>query len=246
MKMNKKAFIISFLGAVTMCVSVVIWHKSKDADFSEEENTKRAQIFSQERLEAEEVNDLPLEAVTKKKSVFEEEAADTGEIPEPELIRKFKSMQAKVFKDESDKAYLKRLLSDSKYLQQLSNYLRDAQSIQNPSFRENQNLAIDFILEALNADASASAEQAIFDVIQDSQVEDVQLKLNLREMLAGVKADLLYQASAVKPELIPQIEQVLPGPVSQKIWKNVQKQHAENLASSEIEKQARVASQKRD
>lgn len=164
-----------------------------------------------------------------------------GILPQPEVIQKFKVIQAKVFKTDEDQRHLKAMISDSVYLLQLGGYLRDLQSVHKSEFKENQNAVIDLLLEALKNGDAQSAQQAILDVIQDSQVEDEKLALNTRELLGGVKAELLYQSSSIKPELSQQIERVLPGPISQKIWKNVQEQQADNLALSETELQARSA-----
>jgi hypothetical protein len=164
-----------------------------------------------------------------------------GFIPRPEVIHEFKTLQAKIFKTDQDLAQLKKVRQNSALLFELAEYLRNIESVKNPEFRENQNIAIDILVEALKVEGSNAAETAIFEIIKDPQIENSALEMSTRESLAGVKADILYQASSLKPELFSQVESVLPGPVSQKIWKNIQQKQSENLAESESERQSRVA-----
>lgn len=161
--------------------------------------------------------------------------------PKPEQLKTFKTIQAKVFRNKEDEKKWKRLLSDSKYILELSEYLKNIPKIEPQDFKDSQNAVIDFLVEALKSGDSVAAESAILEVIKDSQVEDEKIAQPARELLAGVKADLLYQSSSVKPQLVSQIENALPGPVSQKIWKNVQQQQADNLALSEAELNQRLA-----
>lgn len=162
-----------------------------------------------------------------------------GTLPQPEILQQFKTIQAKIFKSDEEQKNLKQMMTDSTYIRQLGDYLRDIQSVNKEEFKANQNTVIDFLVEALNSGEVHAAEQAILDVIKDTQVEDEKLSMNTRELLGGVKADLLYQSSAIRPEFAEQFARILPGPVSQKIWENVKRQQEENLALSEIELQAR-------
>lgn len=167
--------------------------------------------------------------------------SNAASLPKPEMIKDFKFLQAKVFRNEEDEKKWKKLISDTKYIQQLSLYLKNLPNLDPQEFKANQNGVIDLLIEALRAGDTASAEQAILEVIKDAQVEDAQLAQNTRELLAGVKAELLYQSSSLKPQLAAQFDSILPGPVSQKIWKNVQQQQSDNLALSEAEIQDRIA-----
>lgn len=174
-------------------------------------------------------------------SIVKKEMAPASVLPQSERIQKFKVIQAKVFKSKDDQANLKKMLLDSKYLFELGLYLKTLQNIEGEDFKDNQNAVMDLLVEALKAGDSQVAEQAILGIIKDPQVEDEKIPLKSRELLAGVKAELLYQSSSIKPALSEQFEKVLPGPVSQKIWKNVQQQQADNLALSSYEMQTRMA-----
>lgn len=164
-----------------------------------------------------------------------------GEFPQPEVIQKFKVIQAKVFRSADDEKQWKIMISDSRHLLQLGQYLKDLKSIDSEDFKANQNAAIDLLIAALKGGDAATAEQAILEVIKDAQVEDDKLAQSSRDLLGGIKAELLYESSSIKPELAEQLEKILPGPVSQKIWKNVQQQQADNLALSEADLQERIA-----
>lgn len=179
--------------------------------------------------------------VAEASGVQEQVKSVTSSLPKPEIIKDFKVLQAKVFRNKQDEKKWKQLISDTKYIQQIGLYLQDLPNLDQQEFKANQNGIIDLLVEALRAGDSAAAEQAILDVIKDAQVEDAKLAQNTRELLAGVKAELLYQSSSIKPQLAAQFDTILPGPVSQKIWKNVQQQQADNLALSEAEIQDRIA-----
>lgn len=172
-------------------------------------------------------------------STTEEARAIT--VPSPEILKSFKDLQVKIFRNQEDEKKWKKLISDSKYILELSVYLKNLPKLDPKEFKDNQNAVLDLLVEALRGGDTVAAEQAILDVIKDAQIEDANVAQNSREFLAGVKAELLYQSSSVKPQLAGQFESLLPGPVSQKIWKNVQQQQADNLAISEAELQERVA-----
>lgn len=186
---------------------------------------------------AEEVSEVKVVEIKKETG----SATVLGSVPNPDTIEEFKTLQAKVFKTDQDRAQIKKVTQNSAYLYELSEYLRNVASVKNPEFRENQNIAIDILVEALKEGDSEAAKAALFEIIKDPQIENASLDMSVRESLAGVKADVLYQGSALKPELFTQVESILPGPVSQKIWKNIQQKQAENFADSEAERQARVA-----
>jgi len=169
------------------------------------------------------------------------QALSVSQLPQPEVIQKFKVIQAKVFKSKEDQATLKKMLSDSGYLLQLGLYLKTLQNVEGEDFKANQNAVMDLLVEALKSGDAVAAEQAILDIVKDPQVEDEKIAFKSRELLAEIKAELLYQSTSIKPGLSDQFERILPGPVSQKIWKNVQQQQSDNLALSSDEIQNRVA-----
>ena len=95
-----------------------------------------------------------------------------------------------------------------------------------------QDVAVDILLDALKDGDSRAAEEALREVVKDEQVEDGTLSGGVREQLAGVKAEVLYQWSAMVPSGASELARLLPGPVSQKIWQNVLNMQSQNLAES--------------
>lgn len=95
-----------------------------------------------------------------------------------------------------------------------------------------QDVAVDILLDALKDGDSRAAEDALKSVVRDSQVEDLALDRPVREQLAGVKAEVLYQWAALAPHVSGDLASLLPGPTSQKIWQNVLNSHQRNVAES--------------
>lgn len=95
-----------------------------------------------------------------------------------------------------------------------------------------QNSAVDMLLEALRSGDSTVATEVLKTVVSDQQVEDSALDISSRENLAGIKAEVLYQWSALNPVQSSQIASWLPGPVSKRIWQNVVTAQASNIAES--------------
>ncbi len=157
-----------------------------------------------------------------------------------EKLKQFKLIQAKVFKSDTETEILKNFVSDPVVIRDLTQYLLSPAQIKQSNFRENQNAAIDLILESLKSSNPQSAVEAILEVAKDSQVENNLIESSVRQSLAGTKAELLYQGSALRPDLFTSVEALLPGPVSQKIWKNIQHKQFENASESESEKKSRT------
>lgn len=104
---------------------------------------------------------------------------------------------------------------------------------------QQQDVAIDLLLEALRDGDKAVASEILRVVVQDGQVEDPGVDRAAREQLAGLKAEILYQWSMLAPEMCPTLSTWLPGPVSQKIWQNVQRMQQSNRTEVDDSSQAR-------
>jgi hypothetical protein len=163
-------------------------------------------------------------------------------------LKAFQALQSKSVmtpKEEEDRL---KMLQDGDLISKLSAALRSRVAQQDPQFEENQNISIDLLVEALKGGNEQAAIDAIWEQIRDGQVEDANVPLKQREVLGGIKGELLYHATALRPDAFQDIEIDLPGPASQKIWKNVQGQHQINLDSSqaEIEERERKLNQPED
>ena len=84
-----------------------------------------------------------------------------------------------------------------------------------------QNTAVEMLIEALRSGDSQVAAEVLKGVIKDSQIEDPKLDMGIRSNLAGIKAEILFQWTALRPTQAQELATLLPGPVSQKIWQNV-------------------------
>ena len=73
----------------------------------------------------------------------------TISVPKPEALKSFKTIQAKVFRNKEDERKWKKLISDSKYILELSAYLKELPKLDPQEFKENQNAVIDLLVEAL-------------------------------------------------------------------------------------------------
>jgi hypothetical protein len=147
-------------------------------------------------------------------------------------LKAFQTLQVKSVLTPAEEAARRKLLQDGDLIAQLGAVLRSRVGQKDPDFTENQNLAIDFLVEALKYGNEQAAVDAIWEQIRDGQIEDTSIPLKERQVLAGIKGEILYHATALKPETFEDVEMDLPGPVSQKIWKNVQEQHQANLEGS--------------
>lgn len=158
-------------------------------------------------------------------------------------LKSFQQFQNKsVMTNDEEEARLK-LLQDADLISQVSGMLRSRLAQKDAQAFENQNIAIDLLIEALKEGNEQAATDAIWDQIRDGQVEDSSIPLGERKTLAGIKGELIYHATALRPDSFQDIEMDLPGPVSQKIWKNVQEQHQANLESSQTEADEHVFNQ---
>jgi hypothetical protein len=148
-------------------------------------------------------------------------------------VRAYAKLVRKIFPTASDLAEKQRLLASQALIKAMGERLLMAAS--NPMGVEEQDLAIDFLFEALRTDEGAPAVEALEAVITDKQVEDEALNAGARENLAGVKGEVLYRWSAIAPGKSEALEKALPGPVSVKLWQNVVEAQSMNLAESQAE-----------
>lgn len=147
----------------------------------------------------------------------------------------FQQLHEKVFLSASDESEKKNLLMDSQFIRMSADVLKNVKSMEDPEFEKSQNSAMDALLEALKSGNQAAAHTAITELILDPQVEDPALPMPIRKTLAGIKAELLYHATALDPQGFSRVVSNLPGPVSGQIWKNVQERQDDNVAESRAE-----------
>lgn len=145
-------------------------------------------------------------------------------------LQKYADLGRKAILLEPDKLVKRRLLKDENFLRSLEALMKTAPV--DESSQAMQNSALDFVFEALNTDMRQVAIEVLKNVVADPTVENSSVNEMDRKVLAGVKAEALYQWSAVDPSAERSIDGLLPGPVSEKIWVNVKKQQESNLGES--------------
>lgn len=149
-------------------------------------------------------------------------------------LASFKILNQKVFLTEEEKEQRKQFIQDRALLENLKNLFKYPAQYQD--LEAQQNVAVDLLLEAIKSGDAETARRVFKEVIADATIENNQLSQDQRQNLAGVKAEVLYQWSSLEPERASEMQQSLPGPVSQKIWKNVLTQQDLNRAESAVAK----------
>lgn len=95
-----------------------------------------------------------------------------------------------------------------------------------------QNLSTEFLVSAIESNIDVS--QLMKEIIADSTIESTSAPQAHRQIQAELKAELIYSWSSHSPQYTLGIESLLPGPVSQRIWSNIQNTHANNAEESLI------------
>jgi hypothetical protein len=80
-----------------------------------------------------------------------------------------------------------------------------------------------FLLEALDGKESTYVLKNIEDIIKEPSIEKLEASLQVRNFIAGDRAELMYGLLQFNPELSTEIKSALPGPISTKIFENVLK-----------------------
>ena len=144
----------------------------------------------------------------------------------------YAQLKTTVVPNESEKKERARIIHDQRTISSIGKRLLQIP----PLSLGEQVAAIDLLVEAFKSGDKAAAEGAMRAIVADKQVEDTQLPTEVREQLAGIKAEVLYNWGALAPHQQSEIARQLPGPASEKIWRNVQDTFASHLAESELER----------
>lgn len=145
-------------------------------------------------------------------------------------LNEFAALKAKVLPSKEESLKMKRLLTDVGFLRGVG--VRLARLPLLPLGE--QDVAIDLLIEALKTGDKGTAQEVLGSIVSDKQVENVKLEREVREQLAGIKGEVLYHWAAIMPDEARRIIASLPGPVSRKIWRNVEDTHENNLAESRL------------
>lgn len=160
--------------------------------------------------------------------------AARGEFRFQKELDDYAFLRRKIFLSDDEKAEKARLLRDPSFVAGLESLFRDSlESGFEPEMR--RNLALDLLFEALEGEGRDAASRVLRSVVRDERVESSALDSGTRRTLAGLKAEVLYQWSSKNPRVAREVGSWLPGPVSERIWRNVQAAQNQNLAESAIE-----------
>ncbi|MFS4460786.1 hypothetical protein [Bdellovibrio sp. HCB2-146] len=146
-----------------------------------------------------------------------------------EDLSRFSHLSQKALLLPTDQIARKELLADEALIKSLTPLLTTAS--QDKSEQQLQNAALDLLFAALQSDSRDVAVGVLKDVVASAGVENETLPQAQREQLAGVKAEVLMALSA-DPKFQDDLKSLFPGPVTGKIWQNVQERQDSNLAES--------------
>lgn len=146
-------------------------------------------------------------------------------------LNSYAQLKTKVLPSAEEKSARERLLKDARFLRATGDRLLKVPLLPIGE----QDVAIDLLIEALQGGDQQAAEAAIAEIVGDNQVEDTKLPTDVREQLAGIKAEVIYHYTAYRPDEVGQVSNRLPGPVSRKILNNVTEAQKNNLAESQAE-----------
>lgn len=149
-------------------------------------------------------------------------------------LSNYAAIQAKVFLSEDETEQKKAFLRDQEMLRSFKSIL--LAPAPDMVTMKLQNAAIDLLFDALAGDPQGASLEVLKDVISNPLIEDSQLNSQERQAVAEIKAEILFRVSAALPESRRELESLLPGPVSQRLWKNVVAQQKSNLAESALER----------
>ncbi len=150
-----------------------------------------------------------------------------------QALSRFQQLSRKALMSGLEAKEKRGILSQRKVLLELGRLLQNPSN--DPDIMNEQDVAVDLLLEALQEGAVDTASAVLSQVVKDGQIENLSLDANIRGHLAGIKGEILYHWVAIEPQQEAQVSGLLPGPVSRKIWQNVQEVHAANAAESQEE-----------
>ncbi len=242
MKTNKRVAIISLVSVI----AVAGWYAKNSEVTKVKERKPAASVVNLNSLE---VNQAP----SKTTGALIATTAVTTATPQPDQQRLLQTaalvkqlnqiyaIQKKVFKSEVELEVVKSFINSRSKLQSLVTLLTNRQSLIETSSAD-RSAAVDVLIEASKAESAQYAEELILEIIRDSKIENKNEIPSVRESLAGIKAELMYHAVRIDNRTV---QNSVSGPVTQKIWENVQQAQADNVSESQLERRAQVAQQSR-
>lgn len=145
----------------------------------------------------------------------------------------YSQIHSKVLVSEQEKDQRKALLQDRVLIRRTTELLTNPQVVTQMSDRE-ISTGIDLLVESFRMDNHGVARESILGLIQDSKLEDGGLDTEARQALAEVKAEILFAALGADPFIDEELSVSEFGPVTGRIYENVQAERALILEESRV------------
>jgi hypothetical protein len=145
-------------------------------------------------------------------------------------LEQFVQLKSKVIKNTEEQKEFLSLLKDKRVLQWSKNILR----ARTTTHKVQQDQALTLVLESMKS-GEGVAQEILAELIADNAVEDQSLDVQVRQHVAELKAEAMYEWASHAPAQAQEIANLLPGPVSRTIWRNVRLQQNNNLDESQLE-----------
>jgi len=148
------------------------------------------------------------------------------------MIHSYRLVKEKPFQHDQEKEFVRKTLLDDELIKKNSFLL----SVKASSYEEQeiQNEYIDLVLDSALA-GNTDSLNVVKKFIEDPTIETDQLPQAEKNNLAEIKAEVLYHIASGSITSEQEIENLIPGPITKKIWENVKKSHTANLVESESE-----------
>lgn len=151
----------------------------------------------------------------------------------PELGR-YDLLKQKVFLTEEERMEKAILLHDERLFRSLKTLLL-LDSSSSRTLQADQDRALDLLYEAIEIEESPAALEVLNAIVADTQIENPNLSPATRENLAGIKGEVIYHWTSLHPERSSDVEALLPGPASKRIFENVRRLQDVNHTESKGE-----------
>lgn len=232
--MRTRALIILSASVVGIGGLALIFGSQKDSESVATPGTALEQTATETATEKIAESSKPGSSTPAAPSVVSPEKAEMAKewkkFPHPEDLQSFGVLHQKAMLLPEDKIVKARLMKDERFLESLEPLLKMAPVDADTATMQNQ--ALDFVFEALNSDMRRAAIEILKNVVADGSIENSAMDMGDRGVMAGVKAEALFNLASADPASKADIETLLPGPVSKNIWANVLQRQESNLAES--------------
>jgi hypothetical protein len=159
---------------------------------------------------------------------------DSGPTPKSSIFEKMQ-FKKKIFKSPEEERELLRLAKDPESFKYGSAYLQNEKNWSTAEFEEEQNAMLDLFKMGFEQQTSEAYAQALI-VIADNRIEEKNLSIDQRNVLAGVQAELMFHLLSADSSYSQAVQQAAQGPVHVELLKNVNLQLDANYQDSLSEK----------